>query len=204
MITVFKQTWHELFRERTRMVLTILAIAWGTFTITTVLAIGEGLRINFANTMANSGSNLLTLTGVSTSKAYQGTPQNTVIRLTKKDFEAIKEAIPNVVKISPQYSSQKKIIYQDKSDSANILGVDDNYGEIHQIPTQGRFISSMDINERRAVIVLGTETKKQLFPKEDSPIEKIIYINHQPFRIIGLMKEKPQMIAEQIDRKSVV
>ena len=34
---------RELFAERTRVLLTILAIAWGTASITTMLALGEGL-----------------------------------------------------------------------------------------------------------------------------------------------------------------
>ena len=197
MIVIFKQALHELFRERTRIILTILAIAWGTFTIATMLAIGEGLRVNFASTVANSGDNLLTLTGMSTSKAYQGTPQNAPISLTSQDFNSIR-AIPNIIKASPQYGFQRQITYKDKNSNVSIYGVNADYNIIHQITTIGRFISPIDIEQRRAVIVLGTEAKKQLFSNEDNPVGKIVYINHQPFLVIGVMKDKPQMIAEQM------
>lgn len=197
MYILLKQAMRELFRERTRVILTILAIAWGTFTVATILAIGEGLRINFARTMANSGSNMLALSGVSSSKAYEGTPQNTTIRLTQEDLNSLKNSIPNIIKISPQYNFQKKIIYKKREDTVGIYGVNAGYEIIHQLPTEGRFISTQDVKDRRAVIVLGTEAKKQLFPDEDHPVGKQVWINRQPFQVIGVLKEKPQMMAEQ-------
>jgi len=198
MIIILRQTFRELFHERTRVLLTIFAIAWGTFTIATMLAIGEGLRINFANTVANSGHNILTVTGMSTSKAYQGVPQNTPIRLTRDDLRLIETSVKNVEQASPLYSAQRKITFHDKESNANIYGVSSSYGSIAQISTMGRFISPLDISERKSVIVLGTETKKQLFPVEENPVGQRVFIKQQPFTVIGVMREKPQMIAENM------
>lgn len=198
MLIIFKQAFHELFYERTRVILTIFAIAWGTFTIAMMLAIGEGLRVNFSHTVANSGNNILTLSGESTSKEYRGRPQNMPLYLTREDLINIRTGVPDIIKISPQYSFQKKMTYRERYYQATIYGVNSDYDEIHQIPTVGRFISPFDIQERRAVIVLGTEAKKQLLPREKNPLGKYIYVGSQPFLVVGIMKEKPQMIAEQM------
>jgi len=192
------QILKELFTEKVRMILTILAVAWGTFAITSMLAIGQGLRINFVQAVANSGKNLLTVEAGTTSKAYQGLAANTAIHLTKQDLKNIQRAVKNVIAITPVYNAGNTIQYQDKTAHTSILAVEPNYSAIHEIHTQpgGRFISPFDILHESTVIVLGLQTAKELFPNEN-PIGKRILISNQPFRIIGVMQSKPQMAAHQ-------
>ena len=45
----------DLFAEKTRTILTILAIAWGTFAIAIMLSVGEGLRVTFSKAVENTG-----------------------------------------------------------------------------------------------------------------------------------------------------
>ena len=85
----------ELFVEKTRMVLTILAIAWGTFAIASMLSIGEGLRIALSEAVTNSGNNLLIVSGESTGHAYKGRAPDQPINLNKADYRAI-ASLPNI------------------------------------------------------------------------------------------------------------
>jgi putative ABC transport system permease protein len=58
-----RQMTKELFVEKTRMFLTILAIAWGTFTIASMLSIGEGLRVTFGQSVAGLENQLQVTSG---------------------------------------------------------------------------------------------------------------------------------------------
>lgn len=188
----------ELFAEKTRIILTILAIAWGTFAIASMLAIGEGLRLNFANTMANAGNNLLTITPGNTSKSYRGSHQNMPILLTKKDLQIISQ-LPNVVSISPQYNFSAMLRYKDKAIHANFQAVSPEFARIHRISVgeNEQFITQNDINLHNFVIVLGTMTIDSLFPN-DAKItanDRTVSIGTWPFKVIGIMQKKSEMVA---------
>jgi len=77
--------------------------------------------------------------------------------------------------------------------------VNQNYGKMHAIEAQpgGRFISSFDMQSKRHVIVLGTNTAEALFPQTPNPIGEYVMWQGQPFLVIGVMKTKTQIIASQ-------
>lgn len=185
----------ELFRQKTRMILTILAITWGTFTITIMLAIGEGLRLNFARTMANAGNKLLTITPGVTAKNYQGIPANTQIKFTQRDIDTIAK-LPNIANVTPQNSFQAPLRYYDRFTYTNFQAVIPEYAFVHKIqvhPNQ-RFISTVDIKERKSVVVIGSEIATRLFPPTANPVGDTVYIAERPFVIIGVMQKKAQMM----------
>ncbi|MFH1334473.1 MAG: ABC transporter permease [Pseudomonadota bacterium] len=188
----------ELFKERTRMLLTILAIAWGTFAIASMLAIGEGLRVTFSTAVANAGENLLTLSAGRTSKEYKGLRANSQVNLLKSDYVLIR-ALPSVQYSSSVYSFSGKMKFGEKTLSVPIQAVNQDYAIIHKISIQpgGRFISKIDNQNKSAVIVLGTKTLEDLFPSNPNPVGQTITISNKPFLIVGAMEEKSQIVASE-------
>lgn len=195
---LLQQAYKELFREKTRIILTILALAWGTFTITSMLAVGEGLRITFGEAVANTGYNLLSIKGGRTSQHNRGTHTNIKINLTDNDIKKI-ENLPNVTSVSPQYQWAVKMRHKNKELNESVYAVQTNYNKIRSIEMmpEGRFISPLDMKNKKSVIVLGTETKKDFFPKDKNPAGKYIYVNNKPFLIIGIMKSKTEMMGHR-------
>lgn len=187
---------QELLYKKTRVLLTVLAIAWGTFSISTMLAVGEGLRLNFSSTMANAGNNLLDVSPGITAKNYQGTHANTLLNFTKRDIQAI-AALPNIANITPQYNFKTLLRYYNRYIYAELQATHPEHATIHNIQTnpKQRFISPIDFAERKFVIVIGANTAQLLFPPEENPAGNIVYINNHPFTIIGVMQSKPQMNA---------
>ncbi|MFA6409185.1 MAG: ABC transporter permease [Gammaproteobacteria bacterium] len=188
----------ELFTEKTRTILTILAIAWGTFAIAIMLSIGEGLRLTFAETLQNTGYNLLVLGSGETSKAYRGSHPNIDINFKKETIESLAK-LPNVAQISPQYNMKGLGKYQDQEHNIAVQAVADNFASIHSIPIQagGRFINQDDLAKRRSVIVLGKKAREFFFKKQANPVGKQFYIDNQPFLIIGVMEDKSQIMASE-------
>ena len=184
---------QELFYKKTRIILTILAIAWGTFTIAIMLAVGEGLRLNFSRTMANAGSNLLIISPGVTSKNYQGYSANKQIKFTKRDIDAI-AALPNIASVTPQYGFDTRLQYYDRYTYGHFQAVTPDYAAVHKIRVDAnqRFISPVDFKERKSVIVIGSKTAENLFAPEENPVGNTVYIENRPFKIIGVMQKKAQ------------
>lgn len=190
-----KQIIKELFAEKTRIILTILALAWGTASIASILAIGEGLRLGFGKAMAGEGKAILVIRGGQTTKAYQGQATKQPVNLTEQDLQLIKKAFPEITHISAEYQSQHKMQYQKKSRSGSVLAVDTDYGYMRNIIPQpnGRFIDAIDAQQATRVIVLGNKVANQLFSVSEHPIGHTILIDNIPFLVIGIMQDKMQM-----------
>ena len=62
----------ELYSQRRRVFLTILAIAWGTASIAGMLAVGEGLRETFGRGIQSGGKAVISVYPGVTSKDFRG------------------------------------------------------------------------------------------------------------------------------------
>jgi putative ABC transport system permease protein len=162
------------------------------------LAIGEGLRLTFATEVSSSGRNVLNITGGLTSKTHEGTSSQVAINLNKKDVEAIAR-LTNVAAISPKYVFFRDILYKKEIINKEIRAVESNYLDIHEntVKFGGRFISPLDIKQKKAVIVLGTKTAEDFFPKGQNPVGQYVNIGNKPFLIIGAMQHKPQIVSHE-------
>jgi len=187
----------DLFQEKTRMILTILAVAWGTFTITSMLSVGEGLRLTFAKAVADSGHNVLEVQGGFTSKTENGLMANRRISLMQKDYRDIQSYVQNIVRMSPQYDWNVITRYGKMEDTIRFKAVSPDFAAINQISIQkgGRFISPLDVETKKPVVVLGTETLKQFFGENENPVGKTLWVGHKKFLVIGVMQKKSEIAA---------
>ncbi len=74
-----------------------------------------------------------------------------------------------------------------------IFGVNVIYGDIRNINPEagGRYINTLDLQERRRVAVIGDKVKEFLFAEQNA-IGKTIFIGQTPFTVIGVMQKKTQ------------
>lgn len=188
----------ELFKEKTKMFLTIFAVAWGTFSIAIMLAIGEGLRTNVTKTLIDSTTPMISVTANRTSTNFLGIPANRPIYLDENDARAIK-TLQNVKTVLPQYGTDKRLRYGVKSIKRPIVAVVSSYQKLNKLEVEpgGRFISQLDIDKGSNVIVLGSMTKRILLKNETNPIGKKISVSGRDFIIIGLIKDKSQLVARE-------
>jgi len=184
----------EILAGKTRLFLTILAIAWATTTITFMLAVGEGLRLTLGNTTSSIGKNFMVVMGGQTSSTHEGHLPNQPVRLTPQDLAHIRQGIPNI-QIMPEYQWTAAISYQGQSLTKSISAVYPDFAHLRNLSVQtgGRFIDDIDIKENRRVIVIGTEFAKEVLQDIhlNQLLGKILIIDQKPFKIIGVLAEKP-------------
>ncbi len=140
--------------EKTRFFLAIFAIAWGTATIASMLAIGEGRRLTFGRTMSSTGKALLYVSPGQTTTAYGGQAINQAVIFRPKGLHNLK-LLPHVRYIMPEYESSVTLLYGDHQSHTSLRGVDSLYGKLRYIISRmgGRFIMPIDNNSRRRVTI---------------------------------------------------
>jgi putative ABC transport system permease protein len=181
-------------RNRKRIGLTVMAIAWGTLSIVLLLSFGEGMKRSFHRTSRGMGEGIGVLWPGATTRAYAGLPSGRAISFTDEDAELLGARIPEIAAISREYSKRVPVARGTKTVNARVRGVDPAFGQMRNIIPQagGRFLNDMDSSLKRRVVVLGDELATDLFAKDD-PIGKTVLINQSTFLVVGVMQPKVMM-----------
>ncbi len=102
--------------------------------------------------------------------------------------------VPGVSSLAPRGRKRggdgsNNVTHGDRTATLTIYG---DHPEVQNIRLlqmiSGRFLNRLDLAERRKVAVIGEETIKLLFEKEESPIGTYISINNINFKVIGVYR----------------
>jgi putative ABC transport system permease protein len=181
-------------RNRKRIGLTVMAIAWGTLSIVLLLSFGEGMKRSFHRTSRGMGEGIGVLWPGATTRAYAGLPSGRSISFTDEDAELLGARIPEITAISREYSKRVPVARGTKTVNARVRGVDPSFGQMRNIipAAGGRFLDDLDSALKRRVVVLGDELATDLFAKDD-PVGKTVTINQSTFLVVGVMQPKVMM-----------
>ncbi|MGM9991606.1 MAG: ABC transporter permease [Candidatus Bruticola sp.] len=179
-----------LLRNKMRSFLTMLGIIIGVSTVITMVALGTGTQNRIQSSIANLGTNTITVSawavrqGGARSGAYGSS------RLTVQDCEALEKAVPNLANISPMTQNTAQIIFQEQNWSTTVVGCAESYQAIKSWElTRGRFITDEDVRARVKVCVLGSTVADELFLGVD-PVGQSVRINKIPVLVVGVLKSK--------------
>ena len=191
------------------MLLTLVAILWGTMSIMLLLAFGEGLRRQLAADERGLGEGIVILWGGQTSMPFQGFGKGRRILLHPEDVDYIRRSMPEMETVAAEYIRWGAgVKYGDKILNERINGIYPAYKELRNFRPQmgGRMINDLDMQHKRRVAFLGDNLQKRLMPgvSPQDAVGKLIYINGTPFTVIGVMEHKLQMSSYQGPDEDVV
>src|SRR5207248_1909515 len=110
--------------------------------------------------------------------------------LTLDDAGAIAEQCRAVDLVSPRLNGRGRLKYGDQNTATDVWGITSEFFAIRNFELEeGRYFLSDELDERARVCLLGPEVVKTLYGRQD-PLGTRVYINGQPFRVIGVLKEK--------------
>lgn len=190
---VVVQAWHSLVAHRFRAGLTMLGIAWGIVTVTSMMAYGNGfhnaLIFGFSNAFSNGTA---VIYGGQTSMQAGGERAGKRVFLKLADVEPLRD-LGYVKNVSPEIFETLPLTYGNRATSAGVRGVAPEYGIMRsEIPSEGRFLNAEDIERRRRVAFLGAEVAKKLFG--NSPVTgQLVRIKGLSFEVVGVLAEKAQL-----------
>lgn len=192
-LELLKEFWQDLKTHKTRAILTIVAIAWGTIAVVLLMSFGEGLGIQMQNGLLNAGNRIMIIYGGETGLSFQGLPKGRRVRMVEDDAWLLQRAIPMIDMISPQYRRTVTLTYKKFSTTTECEGVNPGFEEMRRMypAAGGRFLNEADLLHQRRVMFLGSEIAREIFGEED-PIGKTVMVDGIPFTLVGLMQKKIQ------------
>jgi putative ABC transport system permease protein len=184
-------SWREMFdflaRHKLRTVLTGSSVAWGIFMLILLLGAGKGLEQGVQKDFRDDATNSIWIHPSKTSLPFAGRAPGRNLRLNNGDVSAIASGIPGVERMTARYNlwGDYSVNYGEKTARFSVRGCHPDHLYLEKtIITSGRFVSELDLTERRKVAVIGTEVKRQLFGDED-PLGKTIVIRGVHYQVVG-------------------
>ena len=190
---LFREFLHDLKQNRTRAILTLVAITWGTVAVVLLLSFGEGLGNQMLKGMMNAGNRIMIVYGGQTGLTFEGLPKGRRVRLVEEDIDILQQVIPSIDMISPQYRKNVQLQYGKVSVTTECEGVNPEFEEMRRMYPAGggRFLNLVDVHLQRRVLFLGEEIAAEIFQDED-PVGKTILVDGVPFTMVGIMQKKIQ------------
>jgi len=180
-----KTALESILSTKLRTALTVLAVTIGVAAVVFLVAMGEGQRNQMTKMFEDMGANAIYVT--STSREVTGSRG----KLTMQDVEALRDSkkAPSVGIVAPLYNKILPVTYGNKKITISCIGATEEIGMIQNYPVEhGKFISTMDVDRRTSVAVLGYQAAIDLFNTEN-PIGKSIRVGGSQFQVIGIIEE---------------
>jgi putative ABC transport system permease protein len=190
----FSHLLRDVRSQKTRTVLTVFGIVWGTVSIVLLMGFGVGLGRQMTKNMHGMGEGIMIVWPVRTSISYQGFNKGRSLDFLEEDAFLLQREVPQVETISAEYSRWNITLRKDKNSySALVRGVYPIYAEMRNIiPDRGgRFIDPLDLEQKRRVVFLGNKLKEELFQSEPA-VGGYVMLNSIPFLVVGVLREKKQ------------
>jgi putative ABC transport system permease protein len=181
-----------------RSFLTVLGIVIGVTTVIAIASILTGVRANLIQFIEAYGTNNIYAFHLSTGINFGPRDRSERLRkpLRPEDGEAIKQLAPSVADVANEgfieWNFDKTLTYGGQTyKQADLEGVSANYGAITNLELRvGRFITEIDDQHRREVMVIGDAVTEALFPRGADPIGKDVMMNGKPYEIIGVLEKR--------------
>lgn len=184
----------SLMRQRSRTILTIIAVAIGIASLIIMIAAGNGLKSMVLQELEAYGSDAINIEVRVPGKGTAGSSTSfatgtTITTFKNKNVDEIKKA-DNVDILYTYVTGQEIIKYQGEAKNIMIFGYGANAPLIEKLPLNtGRFYTVDEEDSISSVIVLGSQIKEDLFGDDDA-INKTVYVRGKPFKVVGVLKER--------------
>lgn len=186
------QTFHNVWAHKLRSALTMFGVAWGIASIIFMMAIGDGFKIGYRQSMYVLGTDIAIVWGGRTRAQAGDQRAGKWINLTADDVDAIRSQCSLVAEVTPELDRTLKISSPHNAGLFSTHGVTPVYQRIRSMDlAAGRPITDDDERECRAVCVLGQEVRKQLFGDRPA-VGSTVRIQEIPFLVIGELRKKDQ------------
>ncbi len=186
--------WREIFqsirKNKMRTFLGGFTVAIGIFIFTVLFGMGNGLKNTFKAFFIDDATNIITIRGGHTSKAYKGFKEGREIQLKNDDIEDLRKKFGNKIEYySARIYKDVQAVNKNESGSYNIRAVHPEHQFLENtIITAGKFINENDIKNKTKIVVIGRLVEQDLF-KTENALGKFLELNGITYRVVGIFKD---------------
>lgn len=192
-----------LTANKLRSSLTMLGIVIGNASVITMVGIGEGAQRYINDQLQTLGPNVLFIApGNRQTRELGGleVPRTLVV----SDAIAIQNQVPSVAGVAPEFNTRELVTYRNRSANTSVVGTNEQFLRVRSFEmAQGRFISELDLERRRQVVVLGSSLAERLFD-QTLPIGQSLRVKGTRFEVVGVMRQKGSNLGLDYDNALLV
>ena len=182
-----RQALRQLRAHRTRSLLTMFGLVWGTASLIVLVAWGQGLRVMLERGFFKTGKNMGEVWAGTSSDDYTPTVDRRYLWYSMDDLELLRRRARLPELIAGESDAVLPAAYRQRSLTVDVRGIEPEVMEIRGVPLAGgRGITNSDVRHRRRVVVLGDDVRHQLLGA-DGGLESWIRIAGRPFRVVGIL-----------------
>lgn len=189
---------EQLFSNKMRSSLTVLAIVIAVTATITVVSVVQGFTRYVSEFLEGLGTNAVFVI-----------PQRPVgeagdslgrVELDLPDLEAIGERVSALRRVSPMITQGGvRLRLNGDEVTINVEGVAPSYHTIRNFPVEsGRSFSILDVEKSQQVCVVGREVLRK-FSVTEEVINQPIMLDGRKFRVIGVLKAKGSFFGQSLD-----
>jgi len=192
-------TGGSLIAHRLRTFLTTLGIAVGIAAVVLLTSIGEGVHQFVLSEFTQFGTTIVGINpGRTTTHGASTGVFGTVRPLTIEDAEALKR-LPFARAVVPFVQGNAEVEAGNRRRRTSIYGAGPEMPEAFSMYVQsGRFLPHDDPTAPRALAVLGSKLRQELFG-DRNPLGQRIRIGGNRYRVIGVMEPKGTVLGFDLD-----
>jgi putative ABC transport system permease protein len=189
---VLRQTATSIAAHKLRSFLTMFGIIWGITSVILLVGLGKGFSRDQKENLKTIGVDLAVIWGGRTSEQAGGYAAGRPVRLSISDAYLIKQEAYLIKTVSPELRRSVAEVSRYNAASRPVRGVWPEYQRFRSLRVQeGRLMSDDDEKEGRRVVVLGVESRDQLFSGKPA-IGEMLTMNGSPYTVIGVLEKKKQ------------
>jgi putative ABC transport system permease protein len=203
-----RQALGALRSNKLRAFLTMLGVIIGVGAMVIMVAVVDGFQTTVRRQFEGLGSRLIFIFYSPQEKGPQA--RRTFAGLRMEDVSAIRTGCDLIGQVSAENDlGQVKASYGGEERTTRLVGVEPEYQQVRVArAARGRFIEERDLEEWRAICVLGEEIAGKLFGTED-PLGRDVMVqtpSGQGVRltVVGLLEKKPRSFDENYNDRIYV
>jgi putative ABC transport system permease protein len=190
---------RALIAHRLRTALTMLGIAVGVGAVVLLTSIGEGTQRFVLAEFTQFGTHLIEISpGKTSTHGVPGAFLGTIRPLTIDDAESLRR-ISAVRAVSPVVQGNAEAAHQGRKRRVTIFGVGSQARQVWTTRVQqGSYLPDDDPRAPRALCVIGSKVRKELF-QDRNPLGERVKIAGEPYRVIGILESKGNFLGTDLD-----
>ncbi len=190
---------RALTAHRLRTSLTTLGIAVGVGAVVLLTSIGEGTQRFVLGEFTQFGTHLIEITpGLSATHGIPGAFLGTVRPLSLDDAESLRR-LPQVQAVSAVVQGNAAVSFAGRTRRVTVFGVGSDAKRVWTVRVaQGSYLPDDDPRASRALCVIGTKLRDELFQGR-SVLGERLKIAGEPYRIIGVLEPKGNFLGTDLD-----
>jgi len=183
----FRQAWRLLLAHKLRSTLTLFGVVWGTASVIFLVGWGEGVSKMLDDGFSRAGKDMAFVFIGRVSEDFTPAVDRRALWYTQDDVEALRRRARLPEYVAGETRRFGSAAFRQRALNVDVRGVEPDGMAIRGAPiAEGRPIRQSDLDQRRRVVVVGHDARRDLLGAEGR-VGSWVRIDGTPYQVIGIL-----------------